>query len=181
MADEITTTTETTTEEAPAAVKATEAEEWTPPTRAEYEALTAKLSKVNAESAERRLALKELQKQHETDADKAQREAREAAAALYKPTAVKASARAALLEADARTDRVGALAGLIQMSALDIGEDGEITGLDAEIKRVKAEYPEFFKVEGEGERPKPGRLTAGGRPATTAPKTPGEQIAARYA
>jgi hypothetical protein len=179
MADEITTP-EATTEEAPAAVKATEAEEWTPPTRAEYEALAAKLSKVNAESAERRLELKELRKQNETDADKAKREAQEAAAALYKPTAVKASARAALLEADARTDRVGALAGLINMSNLDIGENGEITGLDAEVKRVQAEYPEFFKVEGEGEKPKPGKLTPGGRPAATTPKTPGEQIAARY-
>lgn len=180
MADEITTP-EATTEDAPAAVKATETEDvWTPPTRAEYEALAAKLSKVNAESAERRLALKELQKQHETDADKAKREAQEAAAALYKPTAVKASARAALLEADARTDRVGALAGLINMSNLDIGENGEITGLDAEVKRVQAEYPEFFKVDGEGEKPRPGKLTSGGRPPATTPKTPGEQIAARY-
>ncbi|MFB9924868.1 hypothetical protein ACFORO_25870 [Amycolatopsis halotolerans] len=154
--------------------------EWTPPTKAEYEALQAKLSATNAESAQRRVKIRELEQQHETDAEKAKREADEAAAARYKPTAVKASARAALLEAEAKTDRVAALIGLVNVSALDIDGKGEVTGLDAEVKRVKAEYPEFFKAEGEGEKPRPGRLTAGGKQTTSTEKDPWDIIAARY-
>ncbi|MEV4604810.1 hypothetical protein AB0K15_46605 [Amycolatopsis sp. NPDC049253] len=176
MAEE--TTTEATTEGTEAA-KVTATEEWTPPTKAEYEALQAKLSQTNAESAKRRVELKELQKQHETDAEKTKREAAEAAAALYKPTAVKASARAALLEADAKTDRVAALAGLLDVSKLDIDDSGGITGLEAEVKRVKAEYPEFFKSEDDG-KPRPGKLTPGSKQTAGTPKTAGEQIAARY-
>ncbi|WP_336156646.1 phage scaffolding protein [Amycolatopsis sp. VC5-11] len=154
--------------------------EWKPPTKAEWEAQQAELSRVNAESASRRVKLKELQQQHETDAEKAKREAEEAAAARYKPTAVKASARAALLEAEAKTDRVAALIGLVDVSKLDIDEQGAVTGLEAEVKRVKTEYPEFFKAEGDGEKPRPGRLTPGGKQTADTPKTPGEIIAARY-
>lgn len=171
MAEE-TTTTDTTE------VETTEGE-WTPPTKVEWEAREAELSRVNAESAKRRVELKELKQKYETEGDKARREASEAAAALYKPTAVRASARAALLEADAKTDRVGALAGLLDVSKLDIDDKGEITGLDAEVKRVKAEYPEFFKAEDDG-KPRPGKLTPGGKTTAATEKTAGEIIAARY-
>jgi hypothetical protein len=154
--------------------------EWKPPTKAEYEAMQAKLSATNAESAKRRVELSELKKQHETDADKAKREADESAAARYKPTAVKASARAALLEADAKTDRVAALAKLLDVSKLDIDDNGEIAGLDAEVKRVKAEFPELFKAEGEGEKPKPGKLTPGGKQTPAAEKAPWDLIAEQH-
>lgn len=177
MAEENTTETETT--EPAAAGAETKVDEWKPPTKAEWEAQQAELSRVNAESAKRRVKLREIEQQNETDAEKARREAEEAAAARYKPTAVKASARAALLEADARTDRVGALTGLLDVSKLDIDEAGAVTGLEAEVKRIKAEYPEFFKAEDDG-KPRPGKLTPGGKSAGEAAKTPGEMIAARY-
>ncbi|MEC3974743.1 phage scaffolding protein [Amycolatopsis sp. H20-H5] len=152
--------------------------EWKAPTKAEYEALQAKLSAVNAESAGRRTKLKELEQQHETDADKIKREALETATAVYKPTAIRASAKSALLEADAKTDRVAALAGLLNVSSLDINDKGEISGLDAEVKRVKAEYPEFFKVE--GEKPRPGKLTPGGKQPAETEKAPWDLIAEQY-
>lgn len=166
------------TTEAAEAEKA-KATEWTPPTKAEYEAVQAKLSAANAESAGRRTKIAELTKQNETDADKAKREADEAATARYKPTAVKASARSALLEADAKTDRVGALAGLVDVSKLDIDDNGAVTGLDAEVKRVKAEYPEFFKSE-EDTKVKPGKLTAGGKQPVVEAQAPWDIIAAKY-
>lgn len=178
MADE-NTTTETETTEPAAAATEVKVDEWKAPTKAEWEAQQAELSRVNAESAKRRVKLREIEQQHETDAEKARREAEEAAAARYKPTAVKASARAALLEADARTDRVGALTGLLDVSKLDIDESGGVTGLEAEVKRIKDEYPEFFKAEDDG-KPRPGKLTPGGKSAGEAAKTPGEIIAARY-
>lgn len=176
MADENTETTETTdgTETAPPAA------EWTPPTKEEHEALQAQLSKVNAESARRRVELADLKRQGESDAEKTQREAAEAAAARYKPTAIKASAKTALLEAEARTDRVGALSGLLDLTKLDIDDNGDITGLDAEVTRVKADYPEFFKAAEDEQKPRPGRLAPGGRQPAETPKTPGEIIAARF-
>ncbi|MFJ1764037.1 phage scaffolding protein [Amycolatopsis sp. NPDC088138] len=159
--------------------KDTATQEWKPPTKQEWEAREAELSRVNAESAKRRVELKELKQKNESDAEKASREAEETAAARYKPTAVRAGARAALLEAEAKTERVTALAGLLDMSKLDIDDKGEITGLDAEVKRVRAEYPEFFKSEDDG-KPRPGKLTPGGKQTSSAEKTAGEIIAARY-
>lgn len=156
---------------------------WKPPTRAEYEALQAKVSKVNAESAKRRTEIRELRQKHESDTEKASREADERAAARYKPTAIKASARSALLEARARPERLGALAGLLKVADLDIDDDGEVTGLDAEVKRVAAEYPEFFKSEEDEKptppRPKPGKVTASGKPAPPKEKAPWDLIADR--
>lgn len=152
--------------------------EWKPPTKAEYEALEAKLSAVNAESAGRRNELKELKLKSETDAERIKREALEEATTVYKPTAIRASAKSALLEADAKTDRVAALSGLLDVSKLDIDDKGEITGLDAEVKRVKAEYPEFFKAE--GETPKVGKLTPGGKQPVTEAQAPWDIIAAKY-
>ncbi|MFI9454469.1 phage scaffolding protein [Amycolatopsis sp. NPDC052450] len=180
MADDPTPTPDPTPAAPPAPAPEPAPAEWTPPTKAEYEAKMAELARVNAESAGRRVKLKELEQKNETDAEKAKREALEAATALYKPTAIKASAKSALLEADAKTERVAALAGLLDVSKLDIDDKGEITGLDAEVKRVKAEYPEFFKAEGEGERPRPGKLTPGGKTTAATEKTAGEIIAARY-
>jgi hypothetical protein len=154
-------------------------EEWKPPTKAEYEAVQAKLSAANAESAGRRVKITELERKNETDAERVKREALEEATSVYKPTAIRASAKSALLEADAKTDRVAALAGLLDVSKLDIDEKGEIAGLDAEVKRVKAEYPEFFKAEG-GTPPRPGKLAAGGRQPAEESQAPWDIIAARH-
>lgn len=153
-------------------------EEWKPPTKAEWEAQQSKLSAVNAESAGRRAELRELKLKSETDAERIKREALEEATSVYKPTAIRAAAKSSLLEADAKTDRVAALSGLLDFSKLDIDPKGEITGLDAEVKRVRAEYPEFFKAE--GEIIKPGKLGVGGRPPVTAEKAPWDLIAEQF-
>ena len=171
-------TTETGTEEK-ASEQGTETAEWTPPTKAEWEAQQAKLSRINAESAGRRTKIRELELKNETDADKAKREAEETAAARYKPTAVKASAKSALLEADAKTDRVAALTGLLKLAALDVDDNGDVVGLDAEVKRVKAEYPEFFKSE-EDTKVRPGKLTAGGKQPVVETPAAWDIIAAKY-
>lgn len=154
---------------------------WKPPTQAEFEAMQTKLSKVNAESAKRRTEIKDLRKQNETDTERASREADERAQARYKPTAIKANARSALLEADARPDRVGAIVPLLKLDDLEIDEEGDVTGLDAEVTRIKATYPEFFKSE-EDEKPapkKPGKLAASGKPAPPKEKAPWDIIGDR--
>lgn len=157
-------------------------DEWKPPTRDEWERVNTELSRVNAESAKRRTTIRDLKKAHETDTERAEREAEERAAAKYKPTAIRASARSALLEAGAKKARIGALAGLLNMADLDIDEDGQIIGLDTEVKRVHTEYPEFFQSEEDEKpapKPKPGKVTASGKPAPAKEKAPWDLIADR--
>lgn len=129
--------------------------EWTPPSREEWEAdqkakkdLADKLKKSNADAGRHRAKVKELEKVNEDDAARAQREALEAAQARYKPVV----AKSALLEANARTDRVGALIKLLNMDALEFDGNDEVNGLDLEVSRLQDEYPEFF-TQPEPEKP----------------------------
>lgn len=163
--------------------------EWTPPTKAEWEKhqkalkeASDKLSKVNKESTQRRLKIRELESQNEDEAAKAQREALEAAQARYKPVV----AKSALLEAQARTDRVGALIKLLNMDSLEFDGNDEVVGLDLEVQRLRDEYPEFF-TQPEEDKPEappaprqaPKAAAAPKKPARHEPKTAGEIIAAQ--
>jgi hypothetical protein len=164
-------------------------DEWTPPTREEWQKLQKaqkdaadKLAKVNRESTQRRLKIRELESQNEDDAAKAQREALEAAQARYKPVV----AKSALLEAQARTDRVGALIKLLNMDSLEFDGNDEVVGLDLEVSRLQDEYPEFF-TQPELEKPEavpvpkpaPKASAAPKKPAREDPKSAGDIIAAR--
>jgi murein L,D-transpeptidase YcbB/YkuD len=168
---------------------ATAEDEWKPPTREEWDKhqkalkdAADKLSKVNKESTQRRLKIRELEAQNEDDAAKAQREAAEAAQARYKPVV----AKSALLEANARTDRVGALIKLLNMDSLEFDGNDEVVGLDLEVTRLQDEYPEFF-TQSEPEKPAslpapkpaPKAAAASKKPARDEPKSAGELIAAR--
>jgi murein L,D-transpeptidase YcbB/YkuD len=155
----------------------TPADEWKPPTKDEWEKLQkaqkaadAKVKQLNQESTKRRLRIKELETQNEDDAAKAQREALEAAQARYKPVV----AKSALLEAQARTDRVGALIKLLNMDALEFDGNDEVVGLDVEIDRVKSEYPEFF-TQPEPEKPEPAPAPKPAPKAAAAPKKPARE------
>lgn len=149
-------------------------DEWTPPTREEWEALqkerkdaAAKVARANKESADRRAKIRELERQNEDDAAKAQREALEAAQARYKPIV----AKSALLEAQARTDRVGHLIKLLNMDALEFDGNDDVVGLDVEIERLKVEAPEFF-IQPEPEKPATPAAPRSAPKAAVAPKTP---------
>ena len=149
-------------------------DEWVPPTREEWEALqkaqkdaALKVARANKESADRRAKIRELERQNEDDAAKAQREALEAAQARYKPIV----AKSALLEAQARTDRVGHLIRLLNMEALEFGGNDDVVGLDVEIERLKVEAPEFF-IQPEPEKPATPAAPRTAPKAAVAPKTP---------
>jgi hypothetical protein len=83
------------------------------------------------------------------------REAEEAALAKAKPGLVKAAAKdafksAGLLLPD-KGDGAAALARafrLLDMDAVDVDEDGDVTGIDDAVKAVKREYPELFAKKG---------------------------------
>jgi hypothetical protein len=83
------------------------------------------------------------------------REAEEAALAKAKPGLVKAAAKDAFRTAGLllpeKGDPSGALARafrLLDMDALDVDDDGDVTGIDEAVKAVKREYPELFARKG---------------------------------
>lgn len=150
--------------------------------------LTLKRERIRARNAERELAA--LRKQNETETDKRVREANEAAEAKYKPVAIKAAARAALVEAKVKGDP-GRAVKLMDMSAIDIDEDGEHVGLEDQIDLVRAEFPEMFESEDdESEKPKakPRKAVAKVNPGNKSTPvkengrklTSAEKIAAKY-
>lgn len=206
MADEQETTTDevegTTEEETDATESETDEpadhpeDEYVPPTKEEWakhqkdlkaaqdakKSADAQVSKLNKENTQRRLMIRNLEKANEDDAARAQREALEAAQARYKPVV----AKSALLEANARTDRVGALIKLLNMDALEFDGNDEVVGLDIEVGRLRDEYPEFFvQPEPEPEpvkpapKPAPKAAAAPKRPARDEPKSVGDLIAAQ--
>lgn len=173
--------------------------EWTPPTREEWEAskaaqakaaaehakTVASLKSASAESAQRKQALIAVKKQHETDAEKAQREAEEAAHQRLKPALIPIAAKAALLEAEALPHRAAALARLIDAAVVDVSGT-DVVGLEAEVTRLKDEYPEFFRSDEVAaaeapkvEKPKPAATQVGPRKPAATPLSPMEMLAAQ--
>ncbi|MDX3230623.1 phage scaffolding protein [Streptomyces sp. ME19-01-6] len=164
----------------PPAAKKDDSDDWAPPSRDEWARTQAALKKANDDGKRHRLRNKELEEKAragETEHEKALREAREEGAKPFRTRLVKAAARVALSEAgvSGATDRV---LRLVDMEALSVDDDGDIVGLDAEVERVKSEYPEFFQAPA---RPKAKtRPTAADRkPAEEKPKSSAEQHAMR--
>ncbi len=131
--------------------KAEPAKPWTPPTEAEWKAQQDKLKKANAQAAAHRKAADELARKGETESEAKAREAREEAAAAaektWKPRYVGQAAKAALATAGlvGSPDR---LLRLIDTDAVTIDEDGELSGLDEQIRALKKDYPELFPKRG---------------------------------
>ncbi len=152
--------------------------EWKAPTQEEWTRTQAALKKANDEAKTHRLKARDLAQQHEDANTKAAREAAEAASAKFKPVAVKASARSAFLEAGlADAAGVAKLIKLLDMDAIEIDDEGDITGLDDQIASVKQDFPSLFTKE---RAPRTPRVDAAGKPIGQAkPKTSGELHAAR--
>lgn len=82
------------------------------------------------------------------EADKI-RKAEDAAAARYKPVAVRAAAKAALLEANFQNpteERVKKLIRRLDLEEIDVDDDGDITGLQDQIDQLVDDFPELFTV-----------------------------------
>lgn len=155
-----------------------EPEEWQPPTKAEFEKMQRDLARANRESKERREKLAELAKATEDADGKRSREQAEAAEARYKPIAVRAAARAAFLEAGlpAGTDGMAKLVRLLDLDAIDVTDDGEVSGLQEQVNQLKADFPALFATP----RQRAPRLDTGSRaPAPAGPKTSAQRIAAQ--
>lgn len=173
--DDSTTQDDTSTDQAPPANQ----DDWTPPSKEDYEKIQKALAKANAESKQRREQIQALQRQSEDDAGKAVREAQEAAERKLKPVAVRSAAKAAFLEAGLQggSDRVAKMTRLLDLDAIEIDDDGEVSGLAEQVAAVKADYPELFTTEKQTRAP---RVNASDRPGTNGRQLSfGEQIAAQ--
>lgn len=152
---------------------------WTPPTKAEFDKMQRDLAAANLESKNRREKLQELQRASEDADGKAARERAEAAEAKYKPVAVKAAAKAAFLEAGLAAvtpEKLARLTRMLDLDSIDITDDGDVKGLDDQVKALKAEFPEMFG--GAAGKPRAPRLDAGDRrPADTRKRSSAELIA----
>ncbi|MFD4596728.1 phage scaffolding protein [Streptomyces sp. NPDC058464] len=151
---------------------------WKPPTESEWRRTTAALKKSNEDGKRHRLRNKELEdaaRANETDHEKALREAREEGEKRFREPMKKSGVRAALAEAGfTAPDR---LMKLIDWDAITVDEDGDLIGAEAEVDRVKAEYPELLPQEKPKPKPRP---TGAPKPAATdKPKNSWEIHAAR--
>lgn len=148
------------------------------PSAAEWRRTQEALKKTNLDSKRNRERARELEEQaraNETEHEKALREAREEGEKRFREPMKKSGVRAALAEAGfTAPDR---LMKLIDWDAITVDDDGELVGAEAEVDRVKTDYPELLPQE----KPKPKvRPTGAPRPAAVEkPKNSWEQHAAR--
>ena len=153
-------------------------DDYKPPSKDEWARTQAALKKANEDAKRHRLRKKELEEQgraNETEHEKALREAREEGEKRFREPMKKAGVRAALAEAGfSSPDR---LMKLIDWDAVSVDDDGELLGVEAEVDRVKSDYPELLPQE----KPKPkARPTGAPRPpAQEKPKSTAELHAAR--
>ncbi len=158
--------------------KKTETDDWKPPSRDEWARTQAALKKANDDGKRHRLRNKELEdaaRVNETDHEKAVREAREEGERRFREPMKRAGMRAALAEAGFATpDR---LMKLIDWDAVTVDDEGDLVGVEAEVSRVRNEYPEFLPQE----KPKPKARPTGAprQPVQDKPKSTAEIHAAR--
>lgn len=153
-------------------------DDYVPPSKSEWARAQAALKKANEEAKTQRLRNKELEEKargDETEHEKALREAREEGERRFREPMKKSGVRAALAEAG--FTEPNRLMKLIDWDAITVDDDGELIGAEAEVDRVKTEYPELLPQE----KPKPKvRPTGAPRPAAVEkPKSTAEIHAAR--
>lgn len=162
----------------PPVKKDPEAEAWKPPSEAEWKKTQAALKKSNDEGKVHRLRNKELEeaaRAGETEHEKALREAREEGEKRFREPMKRSGMKAALVEAGfASPDR---LMKLVDWEALSVDDEGDLLGVEAEVTRMRSDYPEFVQQE----KPKAkARPTGAPRPASVdKPKSTAEIHAAR--
>lgn len=94
-------------------------------------------------------------RQPRVDEEKIRREAEEAAMAKAKPGLVRTAAKDAfkaagliLPEKGSHDTAFARVTRLINLDDVDVDDDGEVTGLDDQVKAIKRDYPELFTRRG---------------------------------
>jgi hypothetical protein len=173
-------------------------DDYVAPSKSEWARTQAALKKANDDAKRHRLRNKELEeaaRTGETEHEKALREAREEGERRYRAPLVRTAARSALVEAGALAflqeekdpesqtarekgeSRLKRLLKLVDTEALDIDEDGSVSGLEAAVDELRRDYPELFAAP--ARRPKVRPTGAPRPPAQEKPKSTAEVHAAR--
>lgn len=106
-----------------------------------------------AKLRESQKTIADLQRKNESESDAAIREATEKAAKAerdkYKPALVKTGATAALLAAKPKKgkDGIARLIKLMDLDEIEVNDDLELEGVEEEVERLQAEFPELFGEE----------------------------------
>jgi hypothetical protein len=131
--------------------------------RRERDDFKVELTRLRREVAELKAGKSDGKDSSKDDAER-DRDADERAFTRLRPTIVKAEAKGALVQAGAKPDRVARLVRLLDVDEINVDEKGNVDedDLQAEVERVKEEWPELFKAA-DDEDEKPRRRAAGGR------------------
>jgi hypothetical protein len=173
-------------------------DDYVAPSRDEWARTQAALKKANDDAKRHRLRNKELEDKargDETEHDKALREAREQGEKRFRAPLVRTAARSALVEAgalaflaeekdpesrearDKADSRLARLMKLLDTDALDVDDDGGVSGLESAVDDLRADCPELFAAPPKKAKPRP---TAAARPAAPdKPKSAAELHALR--
>lgn len=168
---EVEETEETETEES------NENEEWTPPSKEDWDNLVSTLKKVRREARAAAKGAKKDEGEGGTDAA-AIEAARAEVEGRYKPMLVRQAARAALVsnglalpKDKAKEDQaISRAMRLIDMEEVEVGEEGEIEGLSDQIVAIRQEFPELFIRRGGRDIEAGDRGGSGGKPLSSAQK-----------
>lgn len=144
-------------------------DEWTPPTREEFEELLRSKRSANKEAMERRRYLeahgidwktgerRERERDRDTDDDaktspakteSARRSAERAAAKVemrYKPAIARLAVKGALTDAGWTGKDTSMVMKLIDLDDIAVDDDGEVTGITDQIEAIRAEFPSWFR------------------------------------
>lgn len=148
-------------------VETEETDAWTPPSKEDWEKLTASAKTARQEAASRRKWLKEhgidphSGKKLTSDKDDEAKDevaAKLAAADAKARKALTSAVRASILAAGADKEVADLLIGKIKFDELDVDDDGSVEGLDDQLDDLKEKYARLF----EREEPAPKRTKAVG-------------------
>lgn len=149
-----------------------EPEEWTPPTKEEWEKVTGTLAKRKEEAAAARreaAAAKEAAKSQ--DASEAAKQVA-AAQEASDNRARRSAGITALVEAGMSRAQAKDALGLLKLTDLEVDEDGDVDGVDDAVEELKKKFPGMFP-DSKAKPPRQRTADGGGRDGGT--KTPTER------
>jgi hypothetical protein len=151
-------------------------DEYTPPTRDEWDRVKRAMKKAQEDTRRWRKKAQELEQGKEG----ASEEAGKQVADKYRPLLIQTKAQAALLEAGVETGKAARALKLLDLSDLDVDDDGEVDGLTDQVDDLKNEWPELFEAKQEKRQRAPRVNGAGRTPSAPQAKSSAARLSALF-
>lgn len=157
-----------------------EEDEWTPPSREDWEKVQAALKKAQAEAKRRRLANKAKEGADIPEGAEAVEKAVAEAEGKWKTKVIRAEARGALASAGVDSAKLNKALRLLDMDEIDVDEDDEVHGLEDQIDELREEFPELFapKHDAASHGRRVPRANGAGKTAPPKPKSSADLLGA---